>query len=804
MSRGKTVIVGGGAIGLSIAYHLAKAGASDVVLLERNRIGSGTSWHAAGIVGPLRASQNLTELACYGIDLFNRLEVETDQSTGYCQTGGCWLAQSDERLHELTRIAALGRLNGLGAQIISACEAGERIPLLSTHGLSGALWVEQDGQINPVDLCAAYARGARSLGAVIREHSGVASLVRSADAITAAVLESGEVIESDTVINCAGLWAREVGMMADADVPLCAVEHMYIVSEPVPNFPNPFAIVRDLDSGIYMKGDAGKLVLGTFESNARVWDSASAAPGADFIELPEDWAHAEPMLNAGIRRIPILAELGVSRFMNGPESFTPDTRQLMGRMPGFKNFYVASGFNSIGIMSSAGVGKAMAEWVIQARPEKELWSADVMRFMPGDNDEQFLHARIPESVHNQFDIHYPFKQFRTGRNRRRSPWHDSMARHGAVFGAPGGWERPLWFARDDGEAEFRHSYGPQCWWPAARREAGQLAGSGALFELSPFSKFIVEGRGATDALQALCTNRIDVTTGRVVYSLWLNDQGGIEGDCTLNRLENDRWLVVTGVETRIKDLFHLREHTPDSVTVTDITEQYAVLGIMGPNSSQLLETLFRIKANQAAFPFSTSQLIRIAGVEVRATRISYVGERGWELFMPAEHAAGILNAIVEQATRFDIGFAGHFCLDSCRLEKGLAHWGHDIGPDDDPVGARMMHAVRLSGNFDFLGKSALLSKISKQPENERRLFEVLAPKPVLMLHDEPIWLGEKCVGRTTSGGIGFRTGKLLCMGYVSASGSERRQWHVEVAGEMIPMRILERAPYDPHGTRMRL
>lgn len=805
MADGRIMVIGGGAIGLSVAYHLGRAGVGDVLLVERNRLGSGTSWHAAGIVGPLRATQNLTELARYGVDLFRRLEDETGQATGYRQTGGYWLAQTDDRLVELKRLAALGRMHDLDARVVTPMEVGERFAHLDTGGLSGALWVTEDGQINPVDLCMAYARGARNHGVEIREQVGVSGMTRSGDRVAAVTLDNGEEIPARAVINCAGLWARELAAMADVDVPLRAVEHMYIVSEPVPELPNPCPIVRDLDSSIYLKGDAGRLVLGMFESNARIWDPASVDPGADFLEFPEDWDHAEPMLEAGIRRVPVLQELGISRFMNGPESFTPDTRQIMGRAPGLANFYVAAGFNSIGIMSSAGVGRAMAEWVTRGRPERELWSVDIQRFLPGDNAPEFLDARIPESVHCQFDVHWPYKQHCTGRERLRSPWHHELAAHGAVFGSPTGWERPLWFAREEDEKEFRYSYGPQCWWPAARREAGQLMTSGAVFELSPFSKFLVEGDGALESLQRLCTNRIDVAPGRMAYSLWLNENGGIEGDCTLTRLAPGCWLVVTAAATRVKDFHHLRERLPASVIVSDVTENYAVMGVMGPSSGALLGALCHVDTVQAAFPFASSRKVTINGADVRASRISYVGEQGWELMIPVEQAGRVLDSVTEKMVSKSMGFAGHFCLDSCRLEKGYVHWGHDVGPDDDPLSAGLMFAVRMTGGFDFIGKAALASKAGTPPKTRRRLFEVLAQEPPLILHDEPIWYGEARVGHTTSGGIGFRTGKALCMGYVAASGDGQKEngWAIEIAGERFPLRVLEHAPYDPDGSRMR-
>ncbi len=805
MTDAPTVVIGGGVIGLSVAYHLGQAGVGEILLLERNRLGSGTSWHAAGIVGPLRSSRNLTELARYGIDLFRHLEDETGQATGYRQTGGYWLAQTADRMEELKRLAAMGRMHGLSSRIVTPPEVRERSPFLVTDDLQGGLWVTQDGQINPVDLCMTYAHGARLHGVDIREQSGVIRMQRRGDRVVSIALDNGQEMAVRTVINCAGLWARELAAMVEVPLPLKAVEHMYIVTEPVSIRPNPCPVIRDLDSGIYLKGEAGKLVLGMFESNARLWDPSSIDPKVDFLEFPEDWDHAEPMLTAGIRRVPALASLGIARFVNGPESFTPDTRQIMGRVPGLANYFVAAGFNSIGIMSSAGVGRAMTEWVLQGRPRRELWSVDFRRFLPGDGTSAFLDARIPEAVHGQFDIHWPFRQYRTGRDRLKSPWHQQLATQGAVFGAPTGWERPLWFAKEANERVLRYSYVDQDWWPAAEREAHQLMTSGTVFELSPFSKFLVDGPGATQCLQSLCTNCINVAPGRIVYSLWLNEDGGIEGECTLTRLEVDRWLAITGAATRVKDYWHLRERLPGSVKVKDVTEDFAMLGIMGPSSEALFRTLSLADTPVEGFPLATSRRVTMGQIEVWANRMGYVGEKGWELMIPVDQALQIMEAVIEEMTPLHMGFAGHFCLDSCRLEKDRVHWGHDVGPDDNPMSAGLMAAVRLSGGFDFIGKAALTARLGVPPTVRRRLFEVLASKPPLMLHDEPIWYEGERVGHTTSGGCGFRTGKVLCMGYVrephGSQGSDA--WSVEVAGQQYPLRMLDRPPYDPDGKRMR-
>jgi 4-methylaminobutanoate oxidase (formaldehyde-forming) len=770
-------------------------------LLERNRLTSGTSWHAAGICGPLRSSYNLTALARYGVELFARLESETGQATGFCQTGGMWLAQTQARLTELRRMQATSDMHGLHARLLTPDQARERFLLLDPKGLTGALWVEEDAQINPVDLCMAYAKGARSGGVSIREHSGVLALHRQGCRVTAITLDSGERIEASKVINCAGLWASQVSAMVDVELPLRAVEHMYVVSEPVADLP-PCPILRDLDSGIYIKGDAGRLVLGQFESNARLWASHSEDPRADFLEFAEDWEQAEPMFRAGIARVPAFENLGITRFINGPESFTLDTRQLMGQIPGFENFYIAAGFNSIGIMSSAGVGKVMAEWVLNGDPAMDLWDVDIRRILPGDVDPGFLDARIPESVHNQFAMHWPFKQYRTGRDRKRSPWHEQMADQGAMFGAPTGWERPLWFSAQASETRFAYSHESQCWWPTAEREACRLMKSGALFDLSPFTKIDIKGPDAGAALQQLCTNTIDVPLGKIVYTLMLNCRGGIEADATITRIDESSWRLVTGAATRIRDLDRLQRLLPASVTIKDVTEQEAVLGVMGPNSQALMSTVLDEPELLEDFPFAWSRMASIRGVSLRVMRLSYVGEFGYELFIPVSQAKEVLAAINGSADDHDISFAGYFCLDSCRLEKGFVHWGHDIGPDDDPVSADLMFAVQNQSEFDFIGSTAIQRLIVSPPPKRRALFRVDAEDP-LLLHDEPLFKNGERVGRTTSGGLGFRTGMAICMGYVSGTLNPEADWCINVAGRTIPITPLTEPPYDPAGRRMK-
>ena len=787
------VVIGGGAVGLSVAYHLGRLGQRDVLLLERDRLTSGSSWHAAGIVGPLRSSINLTSLAKYALELFVELEQETGQATGYCRTGGIWLAQNAERMTELRRIKAMGDRSGLDTQVLDPAAIGERLPFLHCDDLAGGLWVEQDGQVNPVDLCMAYARGARARGVEVREHSRVERIETTQQSVSAVLLADGGRIECERLVLCAGAWSRDLAATAGVDLALAACEHIYLVTDAVAGLPVPCPVIRDLDAGIYLKGDQGKLVLGAFEANPRAWRPRPDDDG--FLMFDEDWQHVEPMLEAAIRRAPLIAGQGIAHFMNGPESFTPDTRQLMGEAPGCRNLFVAAGFNSIGIMSSAGVGKVMAEWVRDGEAPMDLWEVDLRRMDPLQADDAYLAARLPEAVHNQFAMHWPYKQYQSGRGLRRSVWHDRLARHGAVFGAPSGWERPLWFAADAAEAAPDYSYGAQPWWPAARRESLHCRDHVSLFELSPFGKFEVSGSGALGFLQQRCCGDVDIETGRALYSLMLNRRGGIEAEVTVTRLAAERFLVVGGAAARFKDFAWLRRTLAagGDVDVRDVTEDYAVVGVMGPQARALLQELCESDLGDSACPHSSARSIVIDGRELLALRLSFVGEPGWELYLRQQDALPVFDRLLDVGVKYELGFAGHYALDACRLEAGYRHWGHDIGPGDTPEEAGLGFAVRLDKPCDFDGKAALLEERRRGPRRRLRLCEVDAGA-VLILHDEPVYRGDEIVGHCTSGGQGYRSGKTLCF-VLFYRGEIIDGFEIEVAGERFALRVLDRPPY---------
>ncbi|MGI9357533.1 MAG: FAD-dependent oxidoreductase, partial [Rhizobiaceae bacterium] len=597
-----TLIIGGGAIGLSLAYHLSKRGADDVTLLERNQLTSGTSWHAAGIVGPLRATSNMTQLAMAALDVFPELEAETGMSTGYVRTGGYWLARETARLDELRRIADLGTTQGLKPRVIPI----EDVPLdlldLSHH--SGALHVPEDANVNPVDLCMAYARGARDRGVTIRESVQVARLMKDANRITGIALSDGTQIAADRVVIATGAWSRELAATAGISLPLQAVEHMYVVTEPLPDLPNPFPVIRDLDTGIYLKGDAGKLVIGGFEPNAKCWNAYGLEGDRAFLEMAEDWDQFAPFMEAALVLCPELESTGIRHFMNGPESFTADTRPLVGETE-IDGLFVAAGMNSVGIMSSAGIGRALADWMVDGHPPMDMWEVDVARVDPATATPAHMQLRMEEAVADLFALHWPYKQPKAGRGHRKSALHENWKEAGAHFGQTAGWERGLWY----GPAQ-PYSVGAQGWWQIAEAEADVMAHGTALIDLSPFSKFDVTGSDALAALNWLSTAQLDVNIGRAVYTQLLNKQGGIEMDVTITRLGADRFHITSGAATRARDMTHLRRHLPGSPQITDVTEDFCTIGVMGAGSRKVLTEL----GDLPEISFSHVTEARLAGV----------------------------------------------------------------------------------------------------------------------------------------------------------------------------------------------
>ena len=687
-SSARVVIVGGGIVGCSVAYHLAKRGVTDVVLLERKQLTCGTTWHAAGLVGQLRATNNLTRLAQYTTNLFATLEAETGQATGFQQRGSVSIAPNEERFEELKRGASTARVFGLEVNIITPQDVKDLVPLARVDDLVGGVHLPNDGVVNPIDVTQALAKGARSAGVKIFENVKVERILTESGRAVGVQTEFGT-IRADAVVNAAGMWARELGDQVGATVPLHAAEHFYIVTEGVEGISPSMPVLRDPEGCGYFKEDAGKLLVGWFEPVAKPWGMKGISEEFSFTSLPEDFEHIAPLVENATHRMPILAETGIRLFFNGPESFTPDDRYLLGEQPEVKGLFVAAGFNSIGIQSSGGAGKVLADWIVDGRPPMDLWDVDVRRVMPFQRNRSYLHDRTVESLGLLYAMHWPFRQPETARGVRRSPFHDRLAARGACFGEVAGWERTNWFAPEGTKAEYVYTYGRQNWFEHSAAEHRATREGVTMFDQSSFGKFMLEGPDAERIINHVSANDMSVANGKIVYTQWLNERGGIEADLTVLRVASDKYLVVTAAATQVRDYMWLKDHIgpDDRAVLTDVSSGHAVLSIMGPKSRDLLQSLTWNDLSNDAFPFGTSQTIDIGYARVRANRITFVGELGWELYIPTEFATGVFDVIVEAGKAFGLKHAGYHALNSLRMEKGYRHWGHDVSPDDTPIEA---------------------------------------------------------------------------------------------------------------------
>ncbi len=804
----RCVVIGGGIVGCSVAYHLAKLGWKDVVLLERGQLTCGTTWHAAGLVAQLRATQNLTRLARYSIDLYARLEAETGQATGFRQNGAITVADNPERFEELRRSASMGRCFGVEVDVISPSELKQLWPMINHADIVGAIHMPKDGQINPVDVTQALAKGARMAGARIVERCKVTGILLR-DGRAAGVRTGQGEISAEVVVNCGGMWAREIGSLAGVNVPLHAAEHFYVVTEPMAGAVKTLPVLRDFDGQAYYKEDAGKLLVGAFERRAKPWGTDGIPENFEFDELPEDWDHFEPILRNALHRVPALETAGIQKFFNGPESFTPDNRYYLGEAPEVRGFFVAAGFNSIGIQSAGGAGMVLAEWIADDHPPMDLSDVDIRRAFPYQNDPVYLRERVTEALGLLYDMHWPYRQYKTARGMRRSPLHERIVAANACMGEFAGWERPNWYAPPGVAPEYEYSWGRQNWFEFRAAECRAARERVALFDQSSFAKFEVSGPGSLELLQRVSANDIS-PLGRAVYTQWLNERGGIEADLTVTRLSHDRFLVITGAASGTRDLAWLRRHRPDGALcrIDDVTEEHAVLGVMGPGSRALLSKLAGAELSEDAFPFGASREMLFAGKRLRATRISYVGELGWELLVPRESALAAYDAIMTVGPAHGLALAGMHAMDSLRLEKGYRHWGHDIGDEDTPLEAGLAFACAFDKPGGFIGREALVSQRARVLAKRLVQFALEDPGP-LLYHNEPIFRDGERVGYLTSASYGHTLGRSIGLGYVrndsgvDAGFVNSGNYEIDVAGTRYRARASLRPMFDPAGARMR-
>lgn len=803
------VIIGGGIIGLSVAYHLTRLGCRDVLLLERDQLTSGTTWHAAGLVTQLRDNENMARLAQYSAELFRDLEGLTGQATGFRQTGSVTVAATRERMDELKRGASMGRAFGLDVEIISAAEAQERVPLLDVTGILGAAWIASDGMTNPIDTARAFAAGARQGGAKILERTPITKIVLN-QARFAGVETPDGFVRADKAVICTGMWTRNVAAELNWSVPLHAAEHFYVVTEAMPGLPHDLPTIRDMDAKFYGKADAGKLLVGFFEGKGKPWGMNGIPHDFSFDSLPEDFDHIEPYLTAAIERMPALADVGLQLNFNGPESFTPDNRFHLGPAPDIQGLYVASGFNSCGIESSGGAGKVMAEWMSTGFPANDFWEMDVRRSMPFQRNQRYLYDRTAEAVGNLWALHWPHKSPATARNVRVSPLHDRLAAAGANFGENSGWERVQWFGKPGAPTSNHATFGRDDWFRLSGKEHVATRSGVTLFDQTSFAHLLVQGPDALSLLQRLSTNDIDVPVGRIAYTPWLNDRGGMESDVTIARIAENEFLVVTAGVQRIRDLAWLRDHARNAghVSVVDVSSGYTTLAVMGPRSRELLSLVSPADFSNEAFPFACAREIEIGYGLALAFRMTFVGELGWELHIPTEMTLGIYDAIIAAGQTLGIQHAGYLALNSLRLEAGYRDWGSDVGDEDTPLESGLGFTVAWGKNSDFIGREALELQRGMTPR--RRLVQLACPSATpLLFGTEPVWRDGVLVGYLRSAGYGHTVGCGIGMGYlgndegVSAEWLQSGRFEVEIAGERHAAIASLRPFYDAKRTRVK-
>ncbi|MDA9455982.1 FAD-dependent oxidoreductase [Bradyrhizobium sp. CCBAU 21359] len=803
------VVIGGGIIGLSTAYHLTRLGHRDVLLLERDQLTCGTTWHAAGLVTQLRASENMAKLAQYTAGLFRELEELTGQHTGFRQCGSITVAATPARLEELRRGASMGRSFGLDVEIIDAAEAKKRVPLLDVADVLGAAWIASDGKTNPVDTARAFATGARQGGAKILERTPVTRLVVEKGRIVGVETAEG-IVGTEKVVICAGMWSRTLAADVNWTVPLHAAEHFYVVTEAMGGLSPDTPTVRDLDACFYAKEDAGKLLVGFFEPKGKPWGMAGIPVEFSFDSLPDDFEHIEPHLANAMRRMPALENVGLQLSFNGPESFTPDNRFLLGPAPDIAGLYVASGFNSCGIESSGGAGKVVAEWMSTGMPANDYWEMDVRRAMPFQRNRRYLRDRTGEAVGLLYALHWPHKSPETARNVRVSPLHDRLAAAGAKFGEAAGWERAQWFGTPEGPAYAHATFGRDDWFKSSGAEHDATRSGVTLFDQTSFAHLLVQGRDALSFLQRLSTNDVDVPVGRIVYTPWLNERGGMESDVTIARTGDEEFLVVTAAVQRIRDLAWLRMHAKGvgHVFVTDVSSGYTCLSVMGPHSRELLTRVSPADFSEAAFPFATAREIEIGHGTAVAFRMTFVGELGWELHIPTDQALGIYDALVAAGRDLDLRHAGYVALNTLRLEAGYRDWGADVSDEDTPLEAGLGFTIAWNKGEDFIGRTVLETQRGQTPR--RRLVQLAAPRAVpLLFGTEPVWRNGSLVGYLRSAGFGHTLGCGVGMGYLHSESGVNAAWlsegtfEIEIAGERHAAIASLRAFYDSNRTRVK-
>ena len=808
--KARAVIIGGGIIGCSVAYHLTKLGWKDVLLLERKQLTSGTTWHAAGLIAQLRATANMTKLAKYSQELYGSLEKETGVATGFKRCGSITVALTNERKEEIYRQASMARAFGVEVEEISPQEVKEKYSYLNIDQVKAGVWLPLDGQGDPANIALALAKGARQNGGIIIQNTKVTGFKKEGRRITGVNWSQGDergTTDAELVVNCAGMWGHNLGKMMGVNVPLHACEHFYIVTEPVKDL-KQMPVLRVPDECAYYKEDAGKFMLGAFEPNAKPWGMEGISENFEFDQLPEDFDHFEPILEMAVNRIPALGEAGIHTFFNGPESFTPDDAYHLGLAPEMDNVWIAAGFNSIGIQSAGGAGMALAQWITDDKKPFDLGDVDISRMQPFQGNKKYLFERSKETLGLLYADHYPYRQKASARGIRRSPFHSQLLEKGAVMGELAGWERANWYAERDQKREYEYSWKRQNWFENSAQEHRAVRENVGIYDMSSFGKIRVEGSEACEFLNYISGANCDVPIGKIVYTQFLNEDGGIEADVTVTRLSELSFMVVTPAATRLADQTWMLRHSINfNIVIIDVTSAEGVLAIMGPNSRKLLAQISSADLSNKNNPFGTAQEVEIGMGLARIHRVSFVGELGWEVYATSDQAGHIFEVIADAGQEMGLKFCGMHMMDSCRIEKGFRHFGHDITCEDHVLEAGLGFAVQVN-KPNFIGRTAVLKK-QDAGLNKRLLQFKLNEKEPLLYHNEPIIRDGKISGYISSGNYGHTLGGAIGLGYIECENETvddllRSSYEIEVAGSRIKAAASLRPMYDPKAERVRL
>jgi len=800
----KAVIIGGGVAGCSCAYHLAKFGWKDIILLERDQLTSGTTWHAAGLVSQLGPTAAVTKIRKYSLELYKSLEKEIDFSSGLKLNGALSIATTKGRWQELLRQATTAQLYDVNVEVLNIEQIKKIYPVINEEGIYGGIFMPGDGQADPVGVTNLLAKAARKEGVKIFQNSPVQKILTK-DGKVCGVKVNGEKIECEYVVLATGMWSRQIGEDMGINIPLYPAEHFYVITEPINDLPKDIPVLRDFDDSLYLKEDAGKMLIGIFEGKSiPAFNKTNRVPeDFSFGEFPENFEHFEPYLEASLKRVPLLKKAGIRKFFAGPESFTPDTNTLLGEVPEIRNFFVCCGFNSIGIGSGGGAGKVTAEWMMNGYINEDLFIYDIKRFQKFHSEINFIKERVTETLGDLYGMHWPYKQHKTSRNKKKFPYHDELKKAGACFGVSSGYERPLWFALNNEKAETKYSYNFQNWYPAVEHETKNARKNVGLFDLTAFSKYDLRGEKTHSELQKICTANIKNEIGKTTYTQMLNEDGGIETDLTVVCMDNNYFRIITSAANREHDKFHILKYLSKEVELKDVTDEIACLGIFGPKSRDLISKLSDDNFSNESFKFGTSKKIKINNKEIWAQRLSYVGELGFELYIKMDESKEIYNMIIEKGKEFNLCHCGMFAMDTMRMEKGYLHWGHDISPEENQYESGLKFTISFKKNIDFVGKSAI-EKIKKGKIKKRMVILTLKdskPGLPLLLHDEPIYCDNKIIGRTTSGNYSFNYNKNMSFGYINLVSPieelRKKVFFIEVEKKKYEANMIKQALHDP-------